>query len=84
MPDPTPTPTPTMNSGHLALHLKQNLTVRAAAARTDSSLPINTLYPGAVGVLVVFDSPTAAREALGSQVKLLEVRWAKNEQPPEG
>jgi hypothetical protein len=70
-----------MNSGHLALHLKQNLT---AAVRADGNLPIHTLYPGAVGVLVVFDSPTAAREALGSQVKLLEVRWAKNEQPPEG
>jgi hypothetical protein len=36
------------------------------------------LCPGAVGVLVVFDSPQAAREALGSQVKLLEVRWPVN------
>lgn len=81
---PNPTPAPAMNSGHLALHLKQNLTVREADSRAGKSLPIHTLYPGAVGVLVVFDSPTAAREALGGQVKLLEVRWAATEQLPEG
>jgi hypothetical protein len=67
-----------MSSGQVALHLKQRLVVRDEKSNTDTELPLSMLCPGAVGVLVVFDSPQAAREALGSQVKLLEVRWPVN------
>lgn len=75
MPNAMPVP---MSSGQLALHLKQRLVVRGEKSNTDTELPLSMLCPGAVGVLVVFDSPQAAREALGSQVKLLEVRWPVN------
>jgi len=77
MPNAMPVPTP-MSSGQVALHLKQRLVMRDEKSNTDTELPLSTLCPGAVGVLVVFDSPQAAREALGSQVKLLEVRWPTN------
>lgn len=75
MPNAMPAP---MSSGQVALHLKQRLVVRDEKSNTDTELPLSMLCPGAVGVLVVFDSPQAAREALGSQVKLLEVRWPVN------
>lgn len=78
MPNATPVPMPMMSSGQVALHLKQRLVVRGEKSSTDTELPLSVLCPGAVGVLVVFDSPKAAREALGSQVKLLEVRWPAN------
>lgn len=78
MPNAMPVPTPMMSSGQVALHLKQRLVVRDEKSNTNSELPLSVLCPGAVGVLVVFDSPQAAREALGSQVKLLEVRWPAN------
>lgn len=67
-----------LNTGRVALQLKQELHWTDGVTGLSSVVPLSTIraiWPGAAGLLVVFESETAARKAVGPNIKLLEARW---------